>query len=266
MVKLWVMHSLRALSPAYSAAVVQNRNSRRCWDSKHLAGPTPAALGQSPTCTTWRKVKLHRADRCAFSAHLAEGDDGRWAFVFLKLHPALWPPPPHLGNHPEAVATGTPAVTTTSHRMEQESWSSQKWDEVWALLWSGCCPFSSPDFLVSTLNLSSVEHSCHREASLHSSLPQPGWRGSKVRKSQWVPRSCVRHDRRSWHLERCRAQAPSPPLTFHPLSLRAPSSPWPSYFSTHSLPSACFKLTGSLLPSGFRETIQTNSLFIPPWV
>ena len=40
MVKPWVTHSLRALSPAYSAAVVQSRNSGRCWGSKHLTGPT----------------------------------------------------------------------------------------------------------------------------------------------------------------------------------------------------------------------------------
>lgn len=183
-------------------------------------------------------------------------------FSFLKLYPALWPPPPDLGNHPEAVATGTPAVTTTSHCMKQESWSSQKWDEVWPLLQSGCCPFSSPDFLVAVLNLSSVEHSRHKEASLHSGLP--GWRGFKVRKSRWVSRSRVRHHQRSWHLEGSRGQVPSPPLTFHPLSLRAPSPPWSSYFSTHSLPPARFKLTGSLLPATFRESIQTNSLFILP--
>ena len=174
-------------------------------------------------------------------------------------------PPPHLENHPEAVATGTcchhcsPLYGTGIPKLSEMG-------QGLALLRSGCCPSSSPDSLVSALDLSSVEHSCHREASLHSSLPQPWVKRLQSQEIRWVPRSRVRYHRRSWHPEGCRGQAPSPPLTFHPLSLRAPSSPWSSYFSTHSLPPARFKLTGYLLSPGFRETIQTNSLFIPPWV
>lgn len=56
---------------------------------------------------------------------------------------------------------------------------------------------------------------------------------------------------------------PSPPLTFHPLSFRAPSPPWSNYFSTHSLPPG-FKLTGYLLPLGLEKLFKlTGYLFHP---
>ena len=170
-------------------------------------------------------------------------------WFFLKLYPALWSPPPYLETIQKQLLLGHLLLLLPAHCMEQESRSSQKWDEVWPLLPSGCYPFSSPDFLVSVLNLSSVEHSYHREASLHSGLPRPMWRGSEVRKSRWVPRSRVRHHWRSWDLEECRGLVLSPPLTFHPLSLREPSSPGPA--------------TSLLFTS---RTFQTNRLFTSPWV
>ena len=156
--------------------------------------------------------------------------DEVWSF--LKLHPALWPPPPCLETVQKQPLLGRLLSLSPAHCMGQESRSSQKWDQVWPLLQSGCYPFSSPDFLVSALNLSSVEHNHHREASLHSGLPRPMWRGSKVRKSRWIPRSRVRHHWRSRHLEGCRgAGTVSPSHLPSPKSQRTQFSR-SSYFST----------------------------------
>lgn len=85
--------------------------------------------------------------------------------LFFKTISSFVAPPPHLGNHPETVATGT----CCHHCSPLYGTGIPKLSEMGrglALLRSGCCPSSSPDSLVSALDLSSVEHSCHREASL----------------------------------------------------------------------------------------------------
>lgn len=162
MVKPWVTHPLW-VSSAYSAAVVQSVGTQ---------GGAEAPNTRRANLQLWVKLDMYNgkegeAASCGQVCILSPPDGEWWLTrnLFFKTISSFRPPPPHLGNHPEAVATGTPLSLTTSHCMKQESRSARNGTEVWPLLQSGCCPSSSPDFLVAVLNLSSVEHSCHREAS-----------------------------------------------------------------------------------------------------